>query len=211
MVIFKFYSGLSDSKTMGQAAINYGALELERANEIQENLSQQLKLSSHDYTRSGTLSGPILQQVAIGQYDQAIQDLNSYLDFKKEYPNLGSRVARYLDHCGDLVRAIEAKRNFPGLGGLSLAKQQDVYESVLDHFDELKSVLGQVENIERDVKIEDMRTTIWFVAITMNCAFFIVSVGFALEVLNGLGHSFDVVFTKMVEDLVNMIFAMFGY
>jgi len=210
LVIVKAHSGLSDSWTMAQA-INYQALEVERAKEIQADLAQQLKASSHDYTRSGTLVGPILQQVAGGSYDQAIADLDSYLNFKKDYPNLRGRVERYLDHCGDLIRAVEAKRNFPGLGGLSLAKQQDIYDSVIDHFDELKSVLGQIEKIERDIKVEDMRTTTWFVAACMNAAFFIVSVGFMLEVFDGLGHSFNVVFSKMVDDLVNIIFRMFGY
>ncbi|NQZ01298.1 MAG: hypothetical protein HRT45_11590 [Bdellovibrionales bacterium] len=190
---------------MGQLAVNYQALEQQRASEMQQELANRLVEKTTDFTRSGTLKGPVLTSVANGSYDSAIEDIENFLAFKADYPNLQERAARYLEHCVDLVRAIEGKRNFPGLGGLSLAKQQDIYESVLDHFEELKSHLGQIEKIEREVKLEDARSTVLFVKIVMNLAFFVVSVGFVLEVFDGLWHSFNVVFSAMITDLVDFI------
>lgn len=189
---------------MGQA-VNYHALEQERANEIQNELASRLQEKTRNFSKSGTLKGPVLSAVAAGSYDGAIQDIESYVEFKSEYPALQERSKRYLEHCVDLVRAIEGKRNFPGLAGLSLSKQQDIYESVLDHFEELKNHLGQIEKIEREVKLEDARSTVFFVKITMNLAFFLVSLGFALELFGGLWRSFSVVFSAMVSSIVNLI------
>jgi hypothetical protein len=190
---------------MGQPAVNYQALEMERASEIQNELAVKLVEKTKDFSRSGTLKGLVLSSVAQGNYNGAIHDIESFLDFKSDYPILQDRSSRYLEHCVDLVRAIEAKRSFPGLGGLSLSKQQDIYEAVLNHFEELKNHLGQVEKIEREVKLEDARSTVFFVKVVMNLAFFLVSLGFVLELFGGLWFSFNTVFSEMIRDIVDLI------
>ncbi len=196
---------------MSLPSVNYQALELERTSEIQEDLKNRLVQSKNKegYGRSDSLKNSVLTQVVHNNYESALNELKFYIEFKSEYPSFQNRVQRYLDHCDDLIHAIDTKRNFPGLGALSLSKQQEIYERVLDHFEELKSYLGQIEQVERDVKLADVRSTVWFVKTLSNAAIFILVVGFTLDVINGLGSSFHTVLNDMTSRLTDVIFNLF--
>ena len=196
---------------MSIPAVNYQALELERTSEIQEDIKKKLVLAKNKegYGRSDSLRNSVLTNVVHNNYEAALNELNYYVEFKSEYPNFQDRVQRYMDHCQDLIHAIDTKRNFPGLGALSLSKQQEIYERVLDHFEELKSYLKQIEQVERDVKLADVRSTVWFVKTLANAAIFILVVGFTLEVVNGLGSSFHSVLNEMTTKLTDLVFSLF--
>lgn len=196
---------------MSIPSVNYQALELERTSEIQEDIKKKLVLAKNNegYGRSDSLRNAVLTNVVHNNYEEALKELAFYIEVKSDYPNFQDRVQRYLDHCDDLIHAIDTKRNFPGLGALTLSKQQEIYERVLDHFEELKSYLQQIEKVERDVKLADVRSTVWFVKALSNAAIFILVVGFILDVVNGLGSSFHSVLNEMTSKLTNAIFSLF--
>ena len=195
---------------MSLPVIDYTALERERTTEIQDEISQKLvQHQNKEYVRPDSLRSAVLNQVVGNSYDIAIKELYLYVDMRNEYPNFQDRVQRYLDHCKDLIHAIDTKRNFPGLGALSLSKQQELYERVLDHFEELKATLKQIESVERDVQLADVRSTVWFMKAVVNSGFFVIVVGFCLEVVNGLGASFSFVLNDMTTNLTNFLFSFF--
>lgn len=193
---------------MSLPSINYQVLELEKTAEIQEDISK--RLAQHkDPGRIDSIRNAVLTRVVNNNYEAALQELQMYVDFRVDYPNFQSRVQRYVDHCSDLVHAIETKRNFPGLGSLALSKQQEIYDRVLEHFEELKHYLKQIEQVERDVKLADVRSTVWFVKACTHAAFFVLVVGFTLEVVNGLGASFNSVINDMTIKMTNFVFSLF--
>lgn len=204
----KYSTGLAEERDMSLPSINYQALELEKTAELQEDISR--RLAQHKETgRGDSVRNAVLTQVVNSNYEAAIQELQMHVDFRVDYPNFQSRVQRYVDHCSDLIHAIETKRNLPDLGSLSLSKQQELYDRVLDHFEELKSYLSKIEQVERDVKLTDVRSTVWFVKSCMHAAFFILVVGFTIEVVNGLGASFYAVLNEMTVSMTNFVFSLF--
>lgn len=195
---------------MALPTIDYDALERVRTTEIQDEISEKLiSHQSKDYSRPDSLRSAVLNQVASNSYDIAVKELYLYVEMRDEYPLFQDRVQRYLSHCKDLIHAIDTKRNFPGLGALSLSKQQELYEKVLDHFEELKDTLKQIEGVERDVQLADVRSTVGFMKAVVNASFFVIVIGFCLEVMNGLGTSLHNVINDMTKSLTEFIFSLF--
>lgn len=189
-------------------AIDYEVLEATRNAEIQDDLTK--KLEEHKGSlKFDSLRQTILDYVVSGQYDVAKRELKSYVLSKEEYPHFIFRASRYNQHCADLISAIETKRNFPGVAALSLSKQQELHEKVLSHFEELKAVLKQIETLEKDQKLVDVRSTVWVVKALFNSIFFLVSFGFIYELNSGLGHSLNVVYNALVDDLITVISNLF--
>jgi ElaB/YqjD/DUF883 family membrane-anchored ribosome-binding protein len=91
------------------------------------------------------------------------------------------------NHCVDLIHAIKAKRNFPGLSSLTRAKQQELREKFRDHFKELKSTLKKIEKVTTDLRIQDARTTIYVVKASWYSIATIFFVALTLELIRGTG------------------------
>lgn len=136
--------------------------EVAHASEMQEDLRRRLTESHRqDAGRMDSVRAGVLGYVVAENYDRAKEELRAYVDHKEAYPAFQTRVERYVSHCCDLIQAIQTKRNFPGLASLSLSKQQELHERVLEHFEELKSNLKHIESVERDQKLTDVRSTVW--------------------------------------------------
>jgi hypothetical protein len=153
-------AGMSKSSVVNQIS----TIEAHHITEMTHDLNRKLHESRRrdESGRSG-VSGVTLGLVVAESYDNAIQEIEMYIDSKWAYPGFQERARRHLRHCVDLIRAIEAKRGFPGLATLSLSKQQEIHEKVLEHFEELKANLRQLEGMERDQKVTDVRSTVWVV------------------------------------------------
>jgi len=131
--------------------VNYEALEKDRFNQSRADLKEQLKaVSERELGRYGGLRRTILGYVVGEKYDDAKVQLARYVESKSyDYPSLGSRAEKFVKHGVELIQAIQTKRNFPGMGSLSLSKQQELNERVLTHFEELKQTLKTIERAER--------------------------------------------------------------
>ncbi len=122
-----------------------------------------------DSGRLDSLRRAILNMVTEERYDSAISELKTYSNFRTEYPDFKPRTERHIQHCIDLVLAIKAKRSLPGLSRLSAAKQKELHDMALHHFDELTHFLKQIEKVEVDVKLADVRSTVWFLQTCVYC------------------------------------------
>jgi hypothetical protein len=139
-------------------------VEHEHMAEMEQNLKRKLtELQVRDGSRLDSLKSGILGLVVADSYDAAKEELMAYIEARAEYPGFQFRAQRYGEHCCELIQAIKTKRNFPGLANLALAKQQDMHEKILHHFEELKRNLTQIEKLEREQKMADMRSTVWIV------------------------------------------------
>lgn len=162
-------------------------LEHAHITEMQQDLNRRLRESTKKETSGvGALRRTILGMVVAESYDESKDALNFYVEDKHAYPAFQSRVERYVQHCTELIQAIQTKRNFPGLATLSLSKQQEIHEKVLEHFEELKQNLKHVEKIERDHKLTDVRSTVWVVKAASLAAFLVTAAAFYVDLRSGM-------------------------
>jgi hypothetical protein len=150
--------------------------------------------------RIGSVRASVLGLVVAESYDQAREHLGAYIEHKEAYPGFQQRAERYKQHCCELIQAIQTKRNFPGLASLSLAKQQEIHEKVLQHFEELKQNLKQIEKVEREHKVNDLRSTVWVLRAVCQVVAGLLVVTFIMDLQTGLFSSFFQVLNAALDD-----------
>lgn len=193
---------------MQNSAIDYQQLENQKNLEIQQELTK--KLSQKDWGRHDSIRHIVLRRVVSAEYEEAIQDLESYIASQSNFPSFQSKCQPYVKHCVELAYAIRTKRNFTGISSMSLSKQQEIYEKVVDHFEDLKRFLKQIEKIERDVRLVDIRSTVWVLQALWQSCLAILSVAFFLEIYSGLHKSFILVVNTAVDNATAALLRLLG-
>lgn len=189
-------SGLADKKNMSSSAKKLAPVAVVNAFPVDRR-----EMGSAD-----TLRYNVITYVVEENYDRAIHELKSYLEADSEYPRFRERIERYIAHAIDLVNAIRAKRKFPGAASLTMAKQQELNERFREHFNDLQGVLQRVEKIQVDLKLDDVRSTVWVVKASVNAIFAIVLMAFLLEAGRGLFVTFWTVMDDYFMAATDFIF-----
>jgi hypothetical protein len=178
--------------------------------EMNSKIAARMNASAGDSGGSDSLRNLILSSVASDNYLRAIEDLKAYHDSKSDYPQFKVRSERYLNYAVDLVNAIKAKRSFPGMQHLSMSKQQELFERAMEHFEDLKVTLRKVEQIEQEVRLDDVRSTVWVVKALVYCLFAFLTLAFIREASRGVLPSAIVVADSASDNLVNWVFNKIG-
>lgn len=187
-------------------------VEHEHMAEMEEDLKRKLKeLQRRDLGQIDSIKTTILNLVVSDAYDHAKDELRAYIQIKTEYPAFQGRAERYAEHCCELIQAIKTKRNFPGLANLALAKQQDMHEKILVHFEELKRNLTQIEKIEREQKLLDMRSTVWILRSACVTVAAIVVMAFFLDLQAGLFSSLFLVGEVTLDNATTWLVQLVGF
>jgi uncharacterized protein (DUF111 family) len=173
---------------------------------LKREFKPELNIDQQDLGSGDTFRYNVLSYVVEGNYDRAIEEIKKFLERDFEQPQFIGRVERYLLHAIDLVNAIRAKRNFPGANMLTMAKQKDLNDKFKEHFKELQYLLKKVEKIQRDVRIEDIRSTVLIVRALINSVFVIALFAFAIEIHNGLFQTAIIVADDIFNDLTQWVF-----
>lgn len=157
----------------------------------------EMSIDRSDLGTPDTVRYTVLSYVLDERYDAAIEKLRVFLDEPSEYPNFRSKTERFISHSIDLVYAIKAKRSFPGVSSLTRAKQQELREKFKGHFRELTQTLKIVEKIQTDLRIEDVRSTIYVVKALWYAIVAIIGTAFIIEMTSGF-------FLEIVREFGNM-------
>lgn len=195
----------ADTKHMGSLKVDYDQLERERAAGVSLELNSQLKTRQTSGS-GGSLRQAVLSRIVEGDYEMAGMEIDAYIDERDELPDLRDKTDRYVEHCKELINAIETKRNFPGLSSLSASKQQEIMEKVIDHFDELKAFLKKIEKAYMDLRVVDVRSTVYVLKALSYTTIAIMSVAFMVELFSGLGDSLNVILDEFIFKALKMIF-----
>ncbi len=188
---------------------NLTLVEVAHANEMQEDLRNKLlEAQRAEVGKIDSLRGTVLRQVVGEQYDTAKMTMDSYIDSKSAYPEFQDRARRFAQHCSDLIDAIETKRNFPGYASLTLSKQQELHERVMSHFDELKQSLKHIEGVERDVKIVDLRSTVWVLRSLIVTTTAVYVAAFVVDLRAGFLSSFVATTDFYIETFGNWVIGL---
>lgn len=180
---------------------------------LKDNSGQSFEagVDKTDLGKPDSLRYSILTWVLDGSYDRAIEELKNFLEEPSEYPNFKDKVTRYIHHSIDLIYAIKAKRSFPGINSLTRAKQQELREKFKGHFRELQNVLKIIEKIQSDLRITDVRSTIYVVKALWLAGLGVVILGFWLDIVNGLAKTSFVVFDDLFSKFANWLAALIGF
>lgn len=185
-------------------------VEHQHLTEMHETLRRRLiEAQKKERVRIDHMRSRVLTSVVTENYDRAKDEIKNYVGFRSQYPGFQDRAERYVNHCCDLVVAIQTKRSFPGLASLSLSKQQEIHEKVLQHFEELKQNLKHIERVEREHRLMDIRSTVWVLRTLCQVVAAVTAVAFILDMQSGLLSSFFHVANLAVDDastwVVNLI------
>ena len=156
-------------------------------------------IDASDLGRPDTLRYNVLTFVINEEYDRAIRTLKEFLESDSEYPNFKLKVERYLLHSIDLIYAIRTKRNFPGISSLTRTKQQELRDKFKEHFKELRFMMKKIEDCMEELRLNDVRSTNIVIKSFWLSLVVVFVAAFCIEFVNGLGHSFEVVFNEFIE------------
>ncbi|MEI7974246.1 MAG: hypothetical protein WCH11_07750 [Bdellovibrio sp.] len=161
--------------------------------------------SSSEKGEVGVLRRNVMALVISEQYDRAIKELDSFLRKDFDFPEYARRIKRYIHHCVDLVHAIRAKRRFPGMRSLTMAKQQELKDKFEQHFEELQWTMDQIERIHGELKLNDIRSTVIVVRAVVYASLFLALAAFAIELVQGQGLLMWAVLNNMIVDFINWV------
>lgn len=185
--------------------------ERTHANEMAEKLQSKLREAQRrDTAEADGLRRQVLTLTVGESYETAINVLRSYVDRCSDFYEFQMRVQRHVEHCAELIQAIQLKRNFPGFSQLALSKQQEIHERVLHHFEELRANLKQIEKIERDNRLTDVRSTVWVLQTLSVTVLAVCVTWFMVDVYSGLLSSTIKVTGTLVDNLTTMIVMKLG-
>lgn len=168
--------------------------------------NDELGKAGRDLGKADTLRYNVLTYVVEENYDSAIRELREFYNTESEFPKLKDRIERYVQHGIDLVNAIRAKRNFPGMKLLTVAKQQELNEKFVAHFGELTQVLKRIERIQNDLRLEDIRSTVWIVKAAITAAIAVATIAFLLDVNQWLLQTTVVVVDDLFKEFTVWLF-----
>ena len=191
-----------------QSSIDYKSLEEQRSREMEDRFQQKLEKSTN-LGKIDSLRHAILKYVVDSNYDMALSELHRYVEMQNAYKAFVARVQPYLRHCESIIQAVKSKRELTKVSSLTPSKQQELFEKVVEHFDELKTNLKKIEKVEREIKLDDLRTTVWVVKAFFHSLFIILAVAFVIEIVFGLAYSFNVVLDVLIDKITDVIVGLF--
>lgn len=151
----------------------------------------------------------VLNYVANDQFGESVSYLKKFLNQPSDYPQFKLKMERLVSHSIDLVHAIRAKKNFPGMSSLTRSKQQEIAEKTKDHFNELQATINKMERIMDQLRREDVRSTIWILRAAIYSSGVIVIVAFVKEVTGGLWGVFEIVMSNFLDKALDWILGLF--
>ncbi len=185
--------------------------ERHQQRDMESRISARMRKSMSEHGDRDGIRSIILTNVTSENYERAIEEFQAYVESRSAYPQFSLRAERYLTYTVDLINAVKAKRSFPGMHHLNMSKQQDLYDRAMSHFEDLKATLRKIEQIDKEVKLDDVRSTVWVVKALIYCVFTLLVLGFLLEISKGLVPAANIVMDDSFGSFTNLVFDKLGF
>lgn len=167
-------------------------------------------IDQKDLGKADSLRYNVMSFLREENYDRAVQEIEAFKAKESVFPNFRSRVERYLEHSASLVRAVEMKRNFPGVNRLTAAKQQDLKLKIKQHIDELVYCLKKIEQVDAHLRLEDIRSTVLVVRAVVVSTFMIAILAFIVEMSRGMLWNAIIVVDDVFQELSRWVYNYLG-
>jgi len=182
------------------------AAETDHISDLPRSIRTSARLSASDLGHADGLRHAVLTLVGDEQYERAQKRLREFAQLKAAYPKFEARAERYINYANDLIFSIKAKRSFPGIEKLAPSKQQDLHDRAFEHLRDLLATLKKIEQIDREVRAEDVRSTVWVIKALVYGTFAVLIFAFLLEVSQGLIPSATIVVDDALNSVTNWLF-----
>lgn len=175
----------------------------------EENIRSQEELEARlSENISGRLDGlrhTILSLVVEGRYDTAIAEISFYSSSEQKLQVFRARAQRYLNHCEELIRAIESKIKFCQTRTITRSQKHQLYTMVMKHFHELTDSLKKIERIENDIRVTDLKSTVWVLKSFVMCTGLVIIFGMVREAIFSMQEPVTVVINDSIEFILRLI------
>jgi hypothetical protein len=175
--------------------------------DIESQADLEVRLSESISGRLDGLRYTILSLVVEGRYDTAIAEINFYANSEQKLQVFRTKAQRYLNHSEELIRAVESKIKFCQTRTITRSQKHQLYVMVMKHFHELTDSLKKIERIENDIRVNDLKSTVWVLKSFVMCTGFVIMFGMVREALMTMYDPFMVV----INDSVEFIFRLLGF
>ena len=167
--------------------------DLELVENEPENLQSYIAKEYADHKNTEGFRHDILTMVSGGKYRAVLAEIEAFREEKKnKMPFFEVKSSRYFRYIIQLIEAIEEHKTIPNFDQLPAGQQKKVHEQVFGYFDELNNTLKRVEKVIHDLKVQDVRSTIWVLKTFSFCVAVILSVSAVVEAYTFLGNPFRV-------------------
>lgn len=155
---------------------------------VDSDKSQMKEISGVDFNKSGdTISKIILSLVIDDRFDSAMNEIQYYQQLKAKTPLFAGKTNSHFRSAVAIIRDIREKRNIPNFDRLRSGKQKEVRDQVIKQVKHLKDILTKIEQVDHDLKIQDVRSTVWVLKTFTFCSVtlvFFVAIYEAVQILN---------------------------
>lgn len=174
--------------------------------DIESQADLEVRLSESISGRLDGLRYTILSLVVDGRYDTAIAEISFYANSEQKLQVFRTKAQRYLNHSEELIRAVESKIKFCQTRTITRSQKHQLYIMVMKHFRELTDSLKKIERIENDIRVNDLKSTVWVLKAFVMCTGVVIMFGMIREALMTMHDPFMVV----INDSVQYIFKLIG-
>lgn len=152
-----------------------------------------------------SLRHTILSYAASRRFDIAVREMEAYREMR-------SGMSHYIDRTQslheDAISCLEMMKRIFGtgdLGVLPMAKRHEIFSRARHVFNDLSERLSRLEVIENNVRIQDTRSTVWFLRSIVFSVFAAVLVVSGLEAVQTLGGPIDVISQDISDGLWKLV------
>lgn len=191
---------------MGEAAENLSEEELAGVAELSEviesedteDLQSYIAKEYGDHKNTEGFRHDILTMVSAGKYRAVLTEIAAFQEEKnKAMPHFNVKSGRYFQYINQLIEAIREHKTIPNFDQLPAGQQKKIHEQVFSYFDELNNTLKRVESVIHDLKVQDVRSTIWVLKTFSYCVMVVLSVTAFVEAVNFLGNPLAVLLSHL--------------
>jgi hypothetical protein len=175
------------------------------APKLQENQEPQELIVGGTEAHLGSLQHQILTLVSEKKYEDAVAGLKAYKEMKKYYPGYAKRTDRLFVHAEELIGAIKNIKTLPNLATLSQNRQEEIMLRAKEHWEELKVCLRRLKTIEKDLELQDARSTVWVLKALALSAMIVLGAFIAREAFYSVGMPARMIIDQLIELLWSYI------
>ncbi|MCB0348018.1 MAG: hypothetical protein KDD37_04245 [Bdellovibrionales bacterium] len=147
------------------------------------------------------LKATVLSLAKTGSFDLAKSELKFYQQQNMSTPGFEFRTKHYFAHCMELLDAIDNLKHIPNFESLRAAQQKQIRERIMVYGQDLSSILGRIDKVTNDLKIQDIRSTMW---VLRTATFCVAGIIFMLAMIEGV-HTVGSPITTVANQIYNWI------
>jgi hypothetical protein len=149
-----------------------------------------------------SLKSTVLGLAKSGNFDAAKREMKFYQQQNTSTPGFEFRTKHYFTHCYELLDAISNLKHIPNFENLRAAQQKQIRERIMTYGQDLSSILGRIDKVTNDLKIQDIRSTMWVIRTLTVCFALLIFVTALIEAFTTVGSPLSTVANQIMTWII---------